>query len=375
MAGGIYLIRDEELVDLSEQPYESEDLLQELLAKYPNVLAGDKIDATQRQWLLISREIGVASGEEGADRWSLDHLFVDQDGLPTLVEVKRSSDTRIRREVVGQMLDYAANGVVYWPIERLRGSFESECETVGLDPGMILRDRFGDSLDGDNFWTTIESNLRAGRVRLVFVADAIPPELARVIEFLNGQMTPAEVIGIEIKQYVGAGMRTLVPRVVGATAEAQQRKGKTPSARRQWSEETFLDALRSTGGEEAVATARAVISWAGEYGLRDAFGTGPQIGSYFPTLDHAGNWYAPVGIYTSNVVELQFLRLREKPPFNDEGVLQEYIDRFRAIAGVVIPADAERRLPSIRLNVFASPDGRAALIGVLSWFVEVVRSQ
>jgi hypothetical protein len=32
--------------------------------------------------------------------------------VPTLLEVKRSSDTRIRREVVGQMLDYAANGVV-----------------------------------------------------------------------------------------------------------------------------------------------------------------------------------------------------------------------------------------------------------------------
>ena len=32
--------------------------------------------------------------------------------MPTLVEVKRSSDTRIRREVVGQMLHYAANAVV-----------------------------------------------------------------------------------------------------------------------------------------------------------------------------------------------------------------------------------------------------------------------
>jgi hypothetical protein len=39
--------------------------------------------------------------------------------VPTLVEVKRSDDTRIRREVVGQMLDYAANGVVYWPGEVL----------------------------------------------------------------------------------------------------------------------------------------------------------------------------------------------------------------------------------------------------------------
>jgi len=28
------------------------------------------------------------------------YLFVDQDGIPTLVEVRRQSDTRLRREVV-----------------------------------------------------------------------------------------------------------------------------------------------------------------------------------------------------------------------------------------------------------------------------------
>ena len=37
-----------------------------------------------------------------------------------LVECKRASDTRTRREVVAQMLDYAANGTQYWPIDRLR---------------------------------------------------------------------------------------------------------------------------------------------------------------------------------------------------------------------------------------------------------------
>jgi len=40
---------------------------------------------------------------------------LDQDAIPTIVEVKRSTDTRIRREVVGQMLGYAANAVVYCP--------------------------------------------------------------------------------------------------------------------------------------------------------------------------------------------------------------------------------------------------------------------
>ncbi len=55
----------------------------------------------------------------------MDHLFVDQAGVPTIVEVKRSSDARIRREVVGQMLDYAANAVVYWNLDHLRAMFES----------------------------------------------------------------------------------------------------------------------------------------------------------------------------------------------------------------------------------------------------------
>ena len=95
---------------MTQQPYESEALLQRLLATHPSVLAGDQFNiAEPRRWLLVSREAGVPCEIGGPDRWSLDHLFVDQDSIPTLVEVKRSSDTRIRREVVGQMLDYAAN--------------------------------------------------------------------------------------------------------------------------------------------------------------------------------------------------------------------------------------------------------------------------
>ena len=112
--GGIYLIRDDGgLVEMTEQPYGTEELLQKLLADYPNFLAGDQIDRdVPRRWLLVSREVSLASEEDGAGRWSVDHLFLDQDAVPTIVEVKRSTDTRIRREVVGQMLDYAANAVV-----------------------------------------------------------------------------------------------------------------------------------------------------------------------------------------------------------------------------------------------------------------------
>ncbi len=222
MSDNIFLIQGEDqLVQMESQPYDSEALLQTLLAKFPDLLAGGQIDnATPRQWLLVKREMGIPAEQAAADRWSVDHLFLDQDAIPTLVEVKRSSDTRIRREVVGQMLDYAANAVVYWPVEQIRAEFEKNND----NPERRLGDFIGDDSDPDEFWQRVKTNLQAGKIRMLFVADVIPQELRRIIEFLNEQMDPAEVLGIEIKQYVGESMRTLVPRVIGQTAEAEGKK-------------------------------------------------------------------------------------------------------------------------------------------------------
>jgi hypothetical protein len=69
----------------------------------------------------------VAIKEEGSDYFSRDHLFIDHDGIPMLVEVKRSTDTRGRREIVGQLLEYAANACAYWNVGRLRDIFEERC--------------------------------------------------------------------------------------------------------------------------------------------------------------------------------------------------------------------------------------------------------
>jgi Domain of unknown function (DUF4268) len=224
MNPGIFLIQDnDELVEMNEQAYDSEELLQTLLAKYPSLLAGSQIDPkAPRKWLLIDREFGVPSEEGGSDQWALNHLFLDQDAIPTIVEVKRSTDTRIRREVVGQILDYAANAVVYWPVDRIRSRFEASCERQGFDSDERLRDFLDADTEPEQFWQKADSNLHTGRVRLLFIADIIPTNLQRIVEFLNEQMNPAEVLAVEIKQFVGQGLRGLVPRVIGQTAEAQE---------------------------------------------------------------------------------------------------------------------------------------------------------
>ena len=142
-----------------------------------------------RRWLLVRREMPVPGEESGSSRWSLDHLFLDQEGVPTLIEVKRSSDTRLRREVVGQMLDYAANAVVYWPLERVQAEFDQTCTQRSEDPVEILTEFLRGELEPERFWDDVRTNLQAGRIRMVFVADVIPTELRRVVEFLNLQLS------------------------------------------------------------------------------------------------------------------------------------------------------------------------------------------
>lgn len=235
----VYLVgnSDKKLVPLEETGFIQESDLQELLANYPDLLPGDQIDPENpRRWILVSREMGIPGDEYEGDRWSLDHLFLDQNGIPTFVECKRASDTRNRREVVAQMLDYAANGIEYWNIDRLRQatSEASQLQGVSLDEKIIgLLGGDSDLEAIDDYWDTVETNLKERKVRLVFVSDSTPKELRRLVEFLNEEMINIEVLAVEIKSYKGAGenaSQALVPRVIGLTEMARSQKKKTPSS-------------------------------------------------------------------------------------------------------------------------------------------------
>ncbi|MEJ7812277.1 MAG: hypothetical protein WKG32_17830 [Gemmatimonadaceae bacterium] len=377
MGRGIYLIHpDNQLTELREEPYEYERLLQQLLADHPGVLAGDGSDATHpRRWLLVTREAAVPDALDGAGRWSVDHLFLDQDAVPTLVEVKRSSDTRIRREVVGQMLDYAANAVVYWPPHRIRSTFEARCEARRVDPVQELARVLADGEGPDEFWQQVKTNLQAGRVRLVFVADVIPPELARIVEFLNQQMDPAEVIAIEVRQYVGGGLRTLVPSVIGQTAEAQQRKGVSASGR-QWDEASFTEHLRRTGAPAAVDAAGRILRWAQSRNLRIWWGKGQRAGSFVPVFEHGGVGHQLFAVWSSGTIEIYFQWYATKPPFSDEGRRRELLERLNSIPGadINIPLDALRKRPNVPLVAFAADGACDQLLAIFDWFISEVRT-
>ena len=364
---------DGHTVMMVETDYTSEDLFQAFLAETQDILPGDQIDVeSPRRWLLIAREVGVPDAENSGNRWSLDHLFLDQDGIPTLVEVKRSTDTRLRRDVVGQMLDYAANAVVYWPAATIQEEFEARCDEEGLDAESVLAEFVQSSEPLNEFWERVATNLLAGRVRMLFVADRIPPELQRIIEFLNGQMNPAEVLGVEIKRYTGEGYQCFIPAVVGKTAEAQAAKSSEQRLKKEWDEGSFFQELESKRGKADALVARRILDWANSRGLRIWWGAGKITGSFYPMYDYAGENHYTIGVWTYGKIEFQFQTIKDQAPFGAASPRLELLDRLNAIPGVSIPPDGIERRPSIYLSLFSEKANLDKLLATLGWYLDEV---
>ena len=376
MNGRIFLLdEDSGITPMTESPYDSEALLQKLLSEHPDLLAGDQIAPDEpRRWQLVSREMGVPDGEDGPDRWAIDHLFLDQDGVPTLVEVKRSSDSRIRREVVGQMLDYAANAVAYWPVEQVRLKFEARCEAAGLDPEQTLREFARSDSDAGDFWQRVKTNLSAGRIRMVFVADVIPTELRRVVEFLNEQMDPAEVLAIEVRQFVGRGLKTLVPQLFGQTENARGKKASRGAERAEKiGQEDFLRAFDAHHKERDRAFIRRIVEWSGTTGLAPSFSQKTKHATFIPVLKVAERNLYPLSIWDTGQIWVQMRWLKNHPPFSDPASRAALQERLSGITGLSVTDAGMEGFPRLTIAGLKDEADLDRFLGAMDWLVAACR--
>jgi hypothetical protein len=238
---------------------EAEDL-HLLLANNLALIPGDQINPeSPREWLLVGNEMPVPDPETGGDRWSLDMLIGDQDACPTLIEVKRAADPRSRREVVAQMLDYAANGHHYWQANALLRAATQAASDGGRDLDSQVA-RFESFSNPEEYFATFEENLREGRVRLVFFLDRANRGLTSIVEFLNRQMVNAEAYVVEARLFEDPDKHRYVqPHVFGYVEEARRARAivaKASKKARTWTRDETLDAL----SQEADAWAKSALS-------------------------------------------------------------------------------------------------------------------
>jgi hypothetical protein len=362
---GIYLRDGDRYVAMRETRYDAEDVLQELIERHPEMLAGG--EDSGHSLILVRREAGVNEQEDAGARWSLDHLYLDRAGIPTLVEVKRSSDTRSRREVVAQMLEYAAHARTSFTAERMADWLEEAARQRGTSGDDTLLESFGID-DIDAFWQSVDTNLKAERLRLIFVADRIGTELRSIIEYLNRQMTSTEVLAIEVKQYTDSEGRhqTIVPRLLGDTVEA--RAIKRPASRGEVLDHEQAVTRLQAHDEKAAQAGNAILDWA-----ERSPDLNVRYTATFGIIEVGGAAIlkirtAPDSLRRALEVHLESL-IKHGEPWDEAHLEQLIVD----LAGVGVELDPGRRWPNAPIEPLADPTRRQQFLGLIEQVINTLR--
>lgn len=215
--------------------YTSEAALQEILYAHPTLIPGVSDDA------IACREFNSYVGPA-------DIVVLDSEGNLTIVECKLASNPQVRREIIGQLLDYASR---LWKMST--EEFEElwmKAEKSTLPPLSLLDDSEG------RIRSALQANLNQGRVNLVLAVDQLNDSLKRIVEYLNEISTDSTgVIVVEFSRVIEAGVELLIPTAYGAElVEAKSIRND----RQRWTLEQFLSWCEEND-PEGIAQVRALI--------------------------------------------------------------------------------------------------------------------
>lgn len=231
-----------------------EEALQNILENHPQIIPGTQINPENPpKFLLLRRELPLSG-------WSLDHLYVDNEGVLTLLETKLFDNPDARREVIGQIVEYGAYASECWEVAKLRQYASEFWQKKGKKLDEVIRDTFGEGVEIEDFWNKVEENIEKRQLRLMIAADKLRPEVRRMIEFLNNEMRNVEVLGLECKFYGEEDQEiVIVSRIIGQTQVTISNRGKGVKI---WTPEDLKAACRELQDERLIENFEKILNWA-----------------------------------------------------------------------------------------------------------------
>jgi hypothetical protein len=267
-------------VPFTERTFE-EGWLQALIEDHPELLPIAEIEPAFVPVVSVGREVETKSGY-------IDNLLLSPEGYLTIVETKLWRNPEARREVVGQLIDYAKD-VNRWTFTELEGKVQAynirrrQSKLGILDSIREIEDI--DESEEQIIVDTISRNLRTGRFLLLVVGEGIRESVEEMADFL--QQTPQMLFTlalVELQVYElgtkGGKPLLVIPQVVARTREITRAvvrvEGKAiesvkvevdteittaekPTKRATLSEEDFFNILRERVHAEDVEFAHQII--------------------------------------------------------------------------------------------------------------------
>ncbi|MFC2009511.1 hypothetical protein ACFLT3_01130 [Chloroflexota bacterium] len=211
-----------------------EGWLQKLIQDNPEILPVNEIEPAFSPLVSIGKEVETDVGY-------IDNMFMSPQGYLTIVETKLWRNAEARREVVGQIIDYAKD-VSGWNYEQLEGKVriynqQYRKSNLGIIDTLRLIEQIDESEEAI-IVDVITRNLQRGRLLLLLVGDGIRESVEAMADFL--QQTPQllftlalvelhvyEIAGDDTKQYL------ITPQIVARTREITRAVVRVESDHRQ----------------------------------------------------------------------------------------------------------------------------------------------
>lgn len=197
--------------------YANEAQLRDLLAGHPSLIPGVTNNA------MVCKEFSTEAGPA-------DVVAVDLENGLTIVECKMASNPQVRREIVGQVLDYASS---FWKmsVEEFDNRWRARTKHSlfeDLDLGDALKHR-------------LQDNLASGEFRIILAVDEINADLRRIVEYLNSiTLSSVAVIAVVYSRREDNGTEILLPTTYGDQL-VQAKIAESRKVKHEWTADEFLD--------------------------------------------------------------------------------------------------------------------------------------
>lgn len=234
---------------LKECPYPDENALKKVFSDNIHLIR----DLIGKEFQVCGREISFSLEDAGL---SADIVLIDEDGVPTIIETKLLKNREIRREVLGQILEYIT--------------------AIYLDPDQLIEKC--SEYQGD--WSKVKDNIKNRKIRGIIVSDKIPPTVKYTIEIINEEMDKIELLGLELHKYCSEedNIEVIVPQLIGITSKVVSR-GKTREGKI-WTYEELRNYFETISDPKLKERLIRILEWAknnGVLSIRQASVKTPQI--------------------------------------------------------------------------------------------------
>lgn len=349
----ILLIDGGKATPLNETKFTEEGKLQDYLEEYPTLIPLADIVEEASDLLCIGREVSAGSG-------SIDLLCIDKDSLLTIVETKLRRNREARREVVGQIIEYASY-VSQWTADdvyRIANEYFTKSEKAppsyrGKALDEIMKDIVGDDFSDEDFRIRIGQNLRDGRIRLIIAVDELIEQLRATVTFLNSHSN-FDILLLQVTDFEESKTKkVLVPMLFGYATKSAERGSRETKL---WNEDSFLDDTKGRCEPKIADTVIKLYEFTKDNADEISWGKGATYGSFTFRKTSHGILVSIFAITSTGSGWVCFGELVGK------GVKEELIQTFRIklneIPGINIPEDVIKlgKFPPIAVEALMKAD-------------------